>query len=354
MSKRINPLNSNVDLASCANQMHFVGVADLNCDDGRTVLGTRIKPAATAAFNDSADHEFKDTQMDDVSIITFNGLTDQLEPDTQNSCVSQANFSNDRAGQPYFDTHDIHAGVIAQIRETHRQRQDLHRAEKSLTLQIKSIARRLSHTSGQALQQLSPTISMLVPDVSLSCVDHPSVDTQNRNVSTAFLASLPLEEARAGIKTSRMRIERQLTKLAKQLPAYAFVESIHGMGALGFAQIVGEAGDLANYANPAKLWKRMGLAVINGRSQRRVTGAEALEHGYNAVRRSIMYCIGDSMIKKQNDYRELYLARKGFELAKLPDATKILIHRRAQRYMEKRLLRNLWRYWNHVPEGNTP
>lgn len=36
----------------------------------------------------------------------------------------------------------------------------------------------------------------------------------------------------------------------------------------------------------------MGMAVIEGERQRRVTGAAALDHGYNAERRSLMWNIG--------------------------------------------------------------
>lgn len=276
-----------------------------------------------------------------------------------------ATFSDD-AGQTLHDAHEPFARIIAQIRETHRQRQDLHRAEKSLTLQIKAVERRLAKSSGSGhvyRASQHPCAGSADPNCDEGQVfsgphqtnanvatpqgneGHYYVDDQSKHADIAFFATLPLREAREVIKPQRTKLERQMVKLAKQLPAYAFVDSVHGFGAIGFAQIVGEAGDLSNYANPAKLWKRMGLAVINGKSQRRVAGAEALEHGYSAVRRSIMYCIGDSMIKKQNPYRELYLSRKIAEAEKLPDGTKMHHHRRAQRYMEKRLLRDLWKFW---------
>jgi hypothetical protein len=161
----------------------------------------------------------------------------------------------------------------------------------------------------------------------------------------ADLATLPLQEALAGIRRHELKLRRRLEKLGKALPVYFFVEGVKGFGAFGLAQIVAEAGDLTGYAAPAKLWKRMGLAVIAGMAQRRVRGAEALEHGFSPVRRSIMFMIGDSLIKKQNLYRELYLKRKEFEAAKQPDFSKMRTHLRAHRYIEKRLLRDLWRAW---------
>lgn len=137
-----------------------------------------------------------------------------------------------------------------------------------------------------------------------------------------------------------------MRRLATQLPAQTFLAAVPGFGPIGFAQIISEAGDLARYANPGKLWKRMGLAVINGKSQRKCANAEgALEQGYAPRRRSLMYVIGDSLIKKASPFRELYLARKAYEHARAPAMSKMHAHRRAQRYMEKRLLRDLWRAW---------
>lgn len=271
--------------------------------------------------------------------------------------------SRDQLGHLVGVTQSCTAELIAEIRETHRRRQDFHRAEKSLTLQIKAIERRLLAAS----VTVTPTTELRPAASSYEDGDEVlrHADTQITRDDVALFATLPLAEARAVIKAHRLEVERECRKLAKRLPVYAsFFEPVNGLGALGLAQIVGEAGDLSNYANTAKLWKRMGLAVINGKSQRRVAGGAAIEQGYSPVRRSIMFCIGESLWKKQNAYRALYLARKRYETEKalaaglqVVPANKIPkgraaqfsslghIHLRAQRYMEKRLLLNLWRAW---------
>lgn len=165
---------------------------------------------------------------------------------------------------------------------------------------------------------------------------------------------------------------KEMERLGKSLPVWgAFGEEIKGFGSRSLSVIVGEAGDLSLYANPAKLWKRMGLAVMDGVRQgglRKTASAEDwIAHGYNAKRRAFMFVIGDVLIKNQNEYRELYLARKDIERAKAASlglkvvpAAKIPakrkdefmsdghVHRRAQRYMEKRLLKNLWRAWRRA------
>lgn len=145
------------------------------------------------------------------------------------------------------------------------------------------------------------------------------------------------------------RAEKQMVKLAKTLPVWPRLEQIRGFGPLGLAIIVAEAGDLSNYPNPAKLWKRLGLAVIDGKRQggpaKGATKEDWIAHGYNPQRRSRVFTIGDALIKGNRDgpYRQLYLARKELELTRVK--TKMHAHRRAQRYMEKRLLLHIWEAW---------
>jgi hypothetical protein len=167
---------------------------------------------------------------------------------------------------------------------------------------------------------------------------------------------------------------KEMERLAKILPVWSeFGESIRGFGAGSLAVIVGEAGDLSNYATHSKLWKRMGLAVIDGVRQgglRKSADKETwIEHGYSPVRRSRMWNIGDTLMKGNQDgpYRTSYLDRKAYERARaemngltVAPAAKIPakrkdefmsdghIHLRAQRYMEKRLLRDLWKAWRRA------
>lgn len=68
-----------------------------------------------------------------------------------------------------------------------------------------------------------------------------------------------------------------------------------------------------------------------------------------------MHVIGDALIKQNKapdggdgEYRMVYLERKGIEQQKAPELAPIVHHKRAMRYMEKRLLRNLWRAWQAV------
>lgn len=229
------------------------------------------------------------------------------------------------------DAHKTSVSVVTKLREQHRQRQDLHRAEKSLTLQIRAKCRRLV---GGDLDQADALYSAMSGKG-----EHPLAET-------ALSASGPFLEARARLLASRKEVERQMVKLARSLPVAGWVESTRGLGLAGVAAIIGECGDLSAYSNPAKLWKRMGLAVMgDGSRQRRVPGLEAIEHGYAPARRAVVWNVGACMIKAGGPYREVYETRKAYEVERDPTITKGHAHNRAKRYMEKRIIRDLWRAW---------
>lgn len=111
---------------------------------------------------------------------------------------------------------------------------------------------------------------------------------------------------------------------------------------INLAAIIGECGEIAGYRNPSCLWKRMGLAVIDGGRQRKVADAEqAIVHGYNPQRRAVAFLLGDCLIRANSPYKAVYDARKLVELQR-EEMTPIHAHRRAARYMVKRVLRDMW------------
>ncbi len=172
--------------------------------------------------------------------------------------------------------------------------------------------------------------------------------------------------------------EKVMSKLVMQLPIYEkFCKPINGFGALGLAIIIGEAGDLSSYPSKSALWKRMSVAVMDGIRQGGLSKfakpEEWVSHGYVRERRARLWTIGTSMIKKDNTYRDLYLARKQLEREKAEAAGLIVasaddipvgsrkeyislmhIHRRAQRYMEKQLLKHLWQAWRGTKSRDLP
>ncbi|MBX6392473.1 MAG: hypothetical protein IRY96_03290 [Burkholderiales bacterium] len=171
------------------------------------------------------------------------------------------------------------------------------------------------------------------------------------------------ERALEPFDAMRDETEKAMKKAARSLPVYAWAKEIKGLGDLGLAVIVGEAGDLAAYANPAKLWKRLGLAVINGERQRKKTAPdEAALHGYNPHRRAEMYAVvGEPLLRAQwrggkdgepghalGPYGEAYARKKAEYLAR-EGWTAAHADAAARRYMTKCLLRDLWEAWGRAP-----
>lgn len=272
----------------------------------------------------------------------------------------------------------LDAEFFADLRKQCRLRASLLLAETSLTLQVKAMCRELcggdqgesqslyealrpprGRDPGQALFDLMASgVSRRAAAKQLGISENTARwwDEKRRSgqyspppshllleaaedICSAFL------NARAAIAESRAFTESRLEELASQLPVVGFVQSTRGFGLLSLAQIVGECGDLSQ-RTPAELWARMGLAVMpDGTRQRRMAGPEGVAHRFSTQRRMIMWNIGDSQIKHSGPYREVYEARKAYEAERDPEITKGHAHNRAKRYMEKRIIRDLWRAW---------
>lgn len=256
--------------------------------------------------------------------------------------------------------------VVSEILVQYRLRQDFVRAQGNLDRQLKRIVSRLTGIEKVTAADI---------DKYLETAEHSGREHLNRFIGLRDQA-----------RQIRGEYEKNLTKLAQRLPVYeVFVVPLTGFGAIGLAQIIGEAGaGLENYSEPCKLWRRFGLHVYNGRAfatWKSIGGLSAGEWttaGYCPRRRSVMYVITDSLLKKDNRYRALYLARKEIERAKavaaglivcpaaqipkgVKDATQTIfipapgymslghINARATRWIGKRLLKDLWRAWRDHP-----
>lgn len=111
---------------------------------------------------------------------------------------------------------------------------------------------------------------------------------------------------RKGWDEQRSNTEREMIKLARQLPVYPFAAAVNGLGEKGLAIIVGESGiPLSEWRTTSGLWKHMGLAVIDGYRQKPKTGARTSEEERQKyfdcpVRRGqIIGAIADPLLKSQ-------------------------------------------------------
>ena len=82
-------------------------------------------------------------------------------------------------------------------------------------------------------------------------------------LATGFLDALD------SLEETKERLEKQIVSAAKQLPEAEWWNSHIGLGYMGFGLLIGEAGNLSRFEKVSQLWKRMGLAVINGERQRK-------------------------------------------------------------------------------------
>jgi hypothetical protein len=190
-------------------------------------------------------------------------------------------------------------------------------------------------------------------------------------VTATLTAVAPFEAMQKGIDKERER-------LVKTLPVWPWVQSVKGLGVQDVANIIGETGDLCNYATKGKVWKRMEMAVMpDGRRQRKVRGKEALEHNYGGRRAAVVWVMARALFQHQwrgekddvpahpvGPYGEKYARKKAEYMeraeatADLPDRigeqwneakwTKAHADNAARRYMAKELLRDLWKAWRRA------
>lgn len=204
-------------------------------------------------------------------------------------------------------------------------------------------------------------------------------ETQERSALSAIDPFILLSAASRGAwDVKRDDCEKKMRRLAMSLPVWPFAKAVRGLGELGLARLIGEAGILlGDYRTVSGLWKRLGLAVIDGERQRKKSDKdEAAAHGYSPKRRAEAWSVcSDSMFRQQwrgadeekglparpiGPYGEVYAKRRAHTECRIAatehmDAknpqkwTKGRCHNDARRVMTKRLLLDLWLAWRNEP-----
>jgi hypothetical protein len=257
--------------------------------------------------------------------------------------------------------------IVARIRAAHRQRWHAVKIQRKLDRALESFIR----INGEFGWH---------PD--LKAEDREKI---NRAVKTAikdartdeaspWRANVEMNDtARAPADEWRKRFEGEMERLAKELPVWPWIKDrVYGVAELGLATIVAEAGDLADYPNPSKLWKRLGYAPYDGYAgstwkrdswrPRALTKEEWIENPFSGERYALMYQIATWLVNAQwigaaktgtgegkpdGPYGEIYAARRIHTLATHSDWSDG--HRRndALRKMMKLFLADLWAEWNN-------
>jgi hypothetical protein len=253
--------------------------------------------------------------------------------------------------------------VVNEIRRLHRKRR---------------FAMKIQHKLDRALESfLRVNATQWTPD--LDAAEREKINKEIRALIKAIRAGAASEfadvvrisdEARRPADGMRESSEKRMGELAMELPIYAWIETVHGAGALGLATIVAEAGNLSNYSNVAKLWNRLGFAPFEGFAgstwkreswrPRALTKDEWIAHPFSGERYALMHQIVVWLVNAQwigkaktasgegepdGPYGEVYAARRKHTLTTQPDWSDG--HRRmdALRVTMKEFLKHLFLEW---------
>lgn len=290
--------------------------------------------------------------------------------------------------------------TINAIAEMYRCRVTWHKSEKVLTLQGRSVCRRLCDGDKDAGTLLFDEIVKLPVDIAAAIATDPAVHTP---LARGIREIAPVLQARAILEAQRKDVEEQYELLVWDLPIMEWANKISGIGAGSVAALIGNTGNLWHYPTVQKFWNRMGMAVMpDGRRQRNILGqavATRTMGGYNAQRRSVVWNIGTSVMFAQSprvdkltgeikreagEYRKIYDTRRAYEDAKndagdyatlaalilktaAPGKTteaykayklgrlpKGHLKARSQRYMEKEFLKRFWVAWRQTMTASKP
>lgn len=300
-------------------------------------------------------------------------------------------------------TTEKHQGTINLIITNHRFREDHVKQIVGTENRMKGIIRRMTKCgkseSPRILKKIIFPTRKLEKEIKLSkktlaMLTLPAI-VRIRERLDYFQASL------VPIADGKRKYTKYLEELAMELPIWEWAKNIPGIGALGIARVIGETGDLNNYAKISRVYKRMGVASIDGGPQRKHRNkALAEKHGYNPRRHAVIFTVGDSLLKQNKfptgkkdekgkeitydgRYRMLFASRKKIEIEKALTKGKIIIGAvelsdlreknkwdaeyctkhymthlhiflRAKRKMEKRFLLDMWAIWtDNTREGET-
>lgn len=260
--------------------------------------------------------------------------------------------------------------LVAEIVQLHRHRRRWMKARTALTLQCMAHARAMLDGDKDAASDAFARIYKVFTEQKSAGLKAGDDDL--------LVLMLPYLAGIQRLEQEEVLYLKRMVKLTMKLPIAPFIKGTKGLGEPSAATIIGEAGDLSKYPSIAGVWKRLGLAVIDGGRQRRVSDPElALLHGYDAKRRSIVWNAGNNLIggmgvgrrpldgedvdlrEDWTPYEKLCVHRLRYEAEKDPS------HRRpntkegkesyskhaaarAKRYVEKRMLKDMTLAWRRA------
>lgn len=140
-------------------------------------------------------------------------------------------------------------------------------------------------------------------------------------------------------------IVSRMKNSVKTHPAWPWISKVKGLGPTLSTKILGLIPDIESFTTASKIWRYAGLAVIDGKAEKRTKGEKI---HYNPRLKSTLYLVAQSMMRSNSPYRRVYDDAKTYYEAGRPDWTKGHIHNAALRKMEKVFLVHLWEFWREA------
>lgn len=271
--------------------------------------------------------------------------------------------------------------IIEQIQISHRKRRFAMKVQQKLDRALESFVRRNAtdwHPSmpEKEREKENRKALALIAAVREGDFSNPMAELISGEIEMT-------DRAREFADEQRRWHEKTMEKLAKSLPVYSWWDQFRGLGDLGLATIVAEAGALDRYPSKGHLWKRLGLAPYEGFAgstwkrktwrPRALTEDEWVKNPFSGERYALIHQIAmwlrnaqcESKEKSGTDYGrptgpygEAYVHRREHTKVTHPDWSPGHAHMDALRYVAKRLLRDLWTEWrranNLMPGTATP
>ena len=233
------------------------------------------------------------------------------------------------------------SSLVAQIQETARARKLVQETQKGITLRLKSHARRhFAATIDPDAKSRDKMIRTSADKLVKAILAGKEVATEEAFGLLEYHAELlqMYALAEAGVK----RQTKQLAKLVKQLPVWkSWGDQTRGISPVGLGAIMLYSGDPTLY-RPAGLRRRFGLAVFDGKAERRRKGEKA---GFIAEAKAALFVAAENQLRTSGEYADSYRFRKALEETKIPESTAQHRHLRALRWVMGALLRDFRRAW---------
>ena len=151
------------------------------------------------------------------------------------------------------------------------------------------------------------------------------------------------------VKATEFEATKAVTQALKGDPVYEeLLKPVRGIGPAVSGYLIGAILRADRFPTVQSLWHYAGLHVVIDDAG--VGKAPARRRGQTQtwnpnLKRLCLGVIADLFIKLGGEYKDMYDARKQYELDRKPDMTKMHAHRRARRYMLKAFMKRLWTGW---------